>query len=304
MAKDESNAEKQVRLRHEQECRRIADLVRAELPEDRGFILMTMQRGPAGSDFASTDYVATIHPKDALRLLREHIGRLTARTGIVGEPTEETATVLREHVHALLEDLEQDEPPPSPNKVWQGFCRARSGVGTYRQRSAAFTALGVVAMLELEYLQRSMRRTASTVPPSHERQRPEASAAAFDALADQAAEELRRHVRPPEPGTSRGDTKTTLVADLERKPPSEAREHLITLARGGFFHDYDSPSATPKVDLHDALAAVGYEDLAQKVINGAYDDERPTVEQEEEMRQDFGPAAFDAIMGNKPRGSA
>lgn len=101
-----------------------------------------------------------------------------------------------------------------------------------------------------------------------------------------------------------GDTKTTLVADLRAKPPSAARERLIQLALAGHFHEFESESATPKVMLNDALEAAGYWDLAAKTRGGAYDDEPPTAEQEEDLRQEVGPEFFDKLMGNKPRGSA
>jgi hypothetical protein len=290
----ETEAEKQVRVHHEKECRRIADLVKAELPEDRAFMLITVQRGEPGSHFHSTDYISTVRPQDALRLLHEHIGRLTRRTGVVGEPTVETAAVMREHVYSLMDDLDGDAPP-SPTKLWQAFCRARAGQGSVRERISSFIALGVVAMVELEHLQRKEIKARSVPPPSGHRP----SEAAL------AAEEIMRHVvTPRDPSTPRGNTKTTLVADLERKPPSKVRDHLIEHALAGHFHDYESESATPKVLLHDSLIKAGFHDLALKVINGAYDDEPPTVEQEENLRQEVGPAFFDKIMGNKPRGSA
>ena len=289
---DESDAEKQLRLYHEQRCRRIADLVKAELPEDRGFILLTAQRGPAGEGFSSADYVATVRPQDSLRLLREHIARLTARTGIMGEPTEETSTVLREHVFSLLEGL-AGAPPPTPDKVWRSFCRARKGEGSYRERATAFTALAVVALVELEHLQRAELRA-----PRYERPPPERSDA------DLAAEEILRHAAPRDPNVPRGDTKTTLVGDLREKPPSAIRDRLISRALAGHFHDYESESATPKVLLHGELVAAGYPDLAQKVIACAYDDEPPTVEQEENLRQEVGPALFDAMMNKSPRGQS
>lgn len=275
MADDETetDAEKQVRLHHEKECRRIADMVKAELPEDRGFILITAQRGEAGAPFSTTDYVATINPRDALRLLREFIGRISRRTGVVGEPTEETATVMREHVYAMLEGLE-GKPPPSPSKMWQAFCRARAGQGSVRERIANFVGLGVVAMVELEHLRRAELKKARPSSP------------------------------PPSGRRASGDTKTTLVADLRQRPPSAARDHLIQLALAGHYHDYESPSPMPKVALHDALIQAGYTDLALGVINGAYDDEPPTSEQEEELRQEVGPEFFDKVMGNKPRGQS
>jgi hypothetical protein len=298
MADDETDAEKQVRLHYEKECRRIAELVKAELPEDRGFILITTQRGEeAGASFASCDYVSTVDPRDALRLLHEFVGRLTRRTRVVGEPTVDTATVMREHVYSLMEGLD-GKPPPSPSKIWQRFCRARAG-GSVSERVGAFISLGVVAMLELEHLQRQQLKGSRPAP----RERSAPPPPVYEAPTALAAEEIVRHVIMPRDAPA-GDTKTTLVADLREKPPSEAREHLIALALAGRFHDYESESATPKVDLHDALAAVGYADLALKVRAGAYDHEPPTFEQEEDLRQEVGAEFFDKIMGQKPRGSS
>jgi hypothetical protein len=295
---EESNAEKQLRLHHEQRCRRIADLVKAELPEDRGFILMTVQRGEPGANFSSADYVATVRPQDALRLLQEHMDQLSLRTGTLGEPTSNTATVMREHVYALMEGL-AGQPPPSPTKLWQAFCRARAGQGSIRQRVSSFIALGVVAMVELEHLRREQLKAQA---PS--RSQPTAPPPPSAAELDDAAEEILRHAGPRDPNVPSGNTKTTLVADLRDKPASPKRDQLIADALAGRFHDFESESATPKVLLHDTLIQTGYLDLALKVINGAYGDEPPTTEQEEDLRQDIGPELFDKVMGNKPRGSA
>lgn len=68
-------------------------------------------------------------------------------------------------------------------------------------------------------------------------------------------------------------SKTTLVQDLEAKPQSRRRDRLIQLARRGHFHDFETSLATPKIELRNALLALGFDDLAQKTIEGAYDDD-------------------------------
>lgn len=80
-----------------------------------------------------------------------------------------------------------------------------------------------------------------------------------------------------------GDTKTTLVTDLEQKPQSVLRDRLIARAKAGHYHDFETPLATPKVTLVKDLANMGYEDLAQKVKDGGYDHEPPTEAQKAEL---------------------
>lgn len=149
----ESEAEIQLRLHHERECRRIAELVKAELPEGRGFLLITVTRGPSGEDFSSTDYVSTVRPQDALRLLQDMVNRLTQRAGIGGEPSWQTATVMREIIFEMMENLD-GQAPPNPESVWRNFCQARKGAGGAKQRAAAYRAMAVAALTELEHLQR------------------------------------------------------------------------------------------------------------------------------------------------------
>lgn len=95
----------------------------------------------------------------------------------------------------------------------------------------------------------------------------------------------RRHGQPlPQPRQwPPGDTKTTLVADLEAKPQSLLRDRLINKARAGHYHDFDTELATPKVTLYKELLGLGYADLAQKVKDGGYDHESPTEEEKDEM---------------------
>ena len=100
-----------------------------------------------------------------------------------------------------------------------------------------------------------------------------------------------------------GTTKKELIEDLWKKPYSLKRADIEKRAKRGDYHDFDSTLATPKIALVNDLRAAGFADLAEKAIDGAYDDERPTVEQLEEMRQELGPELFDEMMGSKPRGS-
>jgi len=96
---------------------------------------------------------------------------------------------------------------------------------------------------------------------------------------------FRRRLAPPVQPRDwpPGDTKTTLVADLEQKPESVLRDRLIARARAGYYHDFETELATPKVTLVKDLANMGYEDLAQKVKDGGYDHEPPTEEQKAEL---------------------
>lgn len=66
-------------------------------------------------------------------------------------------------------------------------------------------------------------------------------------------------------------TKTDLVADLLHKPESKKRTELIDKAKEGYYHDFETPIATPKVQLVQDLEAAGFIDLAIKVKDGEYD---------------------------------
>lgn len=95
----------------------------------------------------------------------------------------------------------------------------------------------------------------------------------------------RRHGHVPAQPRAwpQGDTKTTLVTDLEEKPAEYMRDLLIKRARAGHYHDFESALDTPKMTLVKHLEHAGYFDLAQKVKDGAYDYEPPTDEQRAEM---------------------
>jgi len=98
-----------------------------------------------------------------------------------------------------------------------------------------------------------------------------------------------------------GNTKEDLVRDLGSKPPGAARDALIERAKNGTYHDFDSELVAPKIQLAQDLAEVGFADLVQKVIDGDYDDESPSVAQEEELRVSLGASVYDAVMGKPPR---
>lgn len=82
-----------------------------------------------------------------------------------------------------------------------------------------------------------------------------------------------------------GNTTVDLVKDLEEKLNSEffsdtkirnSIKTVITRAKMGYYHDFASPDATPKMNLRRILLILNLGDLAQKVINGEYDDESPS----------------------------
>lgn len=112
----------------------------------------------------------------------------------------------------------------------------------------------------------------------------------------------RRHGQPPPQPREwpPGDTKTTLVADLEGKPQEYLRDKLIARAKAGHYHDFETTLATPKLTLIKHLVGAGYHDLAQKVRDGAYDHEPPT---EEQLRAQIGPELY-ARLDPKERGSS
>ncbi len=78
-----------------------------------------------------------------------------------------------------------------------------------------------------------------------------------------------------------GNTKVGLVKDLEnalalaKGISSDAEKNLLILidrAKKGYYHDFESPLATPKIELVADLRANGLSILAQKVIDGDYDE--------------------------------
>ena len=77
-----------------------------------------------------------------------------------------------------------------------------------------------------------------------------------------------------------------LNLDLEAQKPSDARAALLIRARAGDFHCDLSQSATPKLDLANALEAAGYTDMLDKLDE--YDNDVDlTNEEEKAMREAF-----------------
>lgn len=101
-----------------------------------------------------------------------------------------------------------------------------------------------------------------------------------------------------------GTAKKDLVEDLWKKPHSLTRTIILRRAEYGYYHDFDSPLTAPKMTLVSDLREAGFEDLAQKTIDGAYDDERPSVAQREELRREVGAGFYDEVMGEKRRGKS
>lgn len=95
----ESDSEKQYRLRNETECRRIADIIKAQLSPGLGFVLVTTTVGDAGK-FSNMSYVASINRDDSARLLTELLDHWRP-SNIVCEPTVQVATFLREIVYSI-----------------------------------------------------------------------------------------------------------------------------------------------------------------------------------------------------------
>lgn len=88
-----------------------------------------------------------------------------------------------------------------------------------------------------------------------------------------------------------GNTKVDLVADLEEvldtRDMTQVRYQktlkIIAKAKKGYYHDFDTPLASPKIQLHIDLLDVNLPDIDQKMQNGDYDDESPTPEQQKEL---------------------
>jgi hypothetical protein len=77
-------------------------------------------------------------------------------------------------------------------------------------------------------------------------------------------------------------TKVELIAELLQKPQSVQRDRIIERASQGVYHDFETQLATPKVVLICALRDAGFDDLAEKTKQGAYD-EHPSAEDIEKL---------------------
>lgn len=62
--------------------------------------------------------------------------------------------------------------------------------------------------------------------------------------------------------------KATLIADLEEVNAPDA---MIELAKLGFYDDFESPSATPIMDLVSAAARLGLYRIVDNAKKGKYD---------------------------------
>jgi hypothetical protein len=97
----ETPEEVQLRLHHEKECRRIADIVKRELPQNMGFVLVTATHGGGqNATFSSMQYVSSIERDDTARMLNELLDNWQDR-GTGTQPTVGIATMLREFVYQL-----------------------------------------------------------------------------------------------------------------------------------------------------------------------------------------------------------
>jgi len=259
----------------EAQLRSAADALTRALP-GRGWVLATAPAGADAYDMGNVGQITNMSRAHALAMLGGLMDWYRPRGDVV-QPDPSTSAALR-HAVDMMRSIPLEEVAANlPNTA----AKLSSAVNEKREPKET---LGLAMLLASE---------AITV---------------IDRLMPASAPKLDGVYIPPPPPEPRswpkGDTKTTLVADLEAKSPSETRDRLIAEAKTGRFHDFDSDELCGKMAALDELRAAGYHDLAQKVIDGAYDDERPTVEQEEEMRQQLGPEFFDAIMGSKPRGEA
>jgi hypothetical protein len=70
-------------------------------------------------------------------------------------------------------------------------------------------------------------------------------------------------------------TKVELVEILARRPQSAARDVIITKARRGDYHDFESRQDAPKLALVAALRASGDGDLAARAIEGEWGEDQP-----------------------------
>lgn len=73
-------------------------------------------------------------------------------------------------------------------------------------------------------------------------------------------------------------TTTLLIEDLENAKTYNFDiiveiDNIIELAKNGTFHDFRSQVATPKILLFEKLRTIGLNEMADKTINGDYDDD-------------------------------
>lgn len=248
----------------------VGKLIEERLP-GRPFVLLS---APVGARAADIEHVATLTnmPREVAAPLFEGMIDWWRPSGVVVQPDHTVTAVLRESVH-MMRDVELASLAAGVQKTAGNLAR-EIGEGNPESMAERAMLLATEALAVLD-------RVAPAVA-GHSRGVPVPPAQPM-----------------PEPRDwPKGDTKTTLVADLEAKPPSELRDRLIADAKAGRFNDFDSDEAGPKLVLYAELLVAGYPDLAAKTRDGGYDDERPTVEQAEEMRAELGPRLADALFGD------
>lgn len=62
-----------------------------------------------------------------------------------------------------------------------------------------------------------------------------------------------------------------LVDDLLSKPPGPARDEILRRARAFEYHEYKTEHATPMIVLRNHLLGARFDDLAENVVEGKYD---------------------------------
>ena len=62
-----------------------------------------------------------------------------------------------------------------------------------------------------------------------------------------------------------------LIAAIQAKPESKMRDMMLEHVRAFEYHDFKSNHPMPKMQLVVDLGLLGYEDLAEKAMHGAYD---------------------------------
>lgn len=76
-----------------------------------------------------------------------------------------------------------------------------------------------------------------------------------------------------------GSTKVEFVADLTAAAVPlrylDLKAEVLKRAQRGYYHDYETSIATPKIALDRDLREMGLIDLADKVRNGDYDEPWP-----------------------------
>jgi hypothetical protein len=295
----ETGPEVQYRLGNEAETRKVGDKLKEMLGPRMAFVLIasTINADPEDKSFASTSYVSTLRREDSVRLLCETIDQWMP-SGLPCEPVPATMTEIREDVFAIRDEPMKkllagalDDLTKCVDVAARVTARGEAAAPTTDDaKEMAINALAVAVQAIAVFDQaRRVLLAPGAAPPSE---------------ADLAARELLMTLAPRPEGFIRGDTKVTLVADLEAKPPCEDRDQIIAMAKRGVFHDFESDFVAPKMALFEMLMQFGYPDLAEKCKAGAYDADKPTVEQIEEMRQQLGPDVYDAVMGEKPRGKS